>query len=753
MTSLFFQISGIFYILLVSIVYFSKKKLNTLENIVYKSILLFTFITLIVDMVSVYMGIKFATHPLTLLFCKLYLVCILSWMMLFTYYMFVISSRKNVGHISIDKNENISYFKKFASIFAIINVIVSSIILLLPLNLYSDGILMYTYGPSATISYVCAGACVLIWIATIIYNRKNIKNKKYWPPVVFIVLAVIAMLIQMNYPDILLVTSVTAYIAIFTFFTIENPDMKLIEELNLAKEQAEKANRAKTDFLSNMSHEIRTPLNAIVGFSQALAEEDISNEAREEVKDIIMSSNNLLEIVNGILDISKIEANKLEIVNTEYDTKKLMKDVVSLTKARLASRPLDFKVDIDPSMPPVLYGDYVRIKQILINILTNAVKYTKEGYIAFSVNTVVTGDVCRLIMSVEDSGIGIKPEDVDKLFTKFQRFELEKNATTEGTGLGLAITKSLVELMNGKIVVQSKYGEGSKFTVSIDQRIIPKTVEEIETTEDVNTNPFNASGQKILVVDDNNINLKVANRLLKDYAADVVLISSGQECINRILDGEHYDLILMDDMMPHMTGSETLKNLKNIFGFKIPVVALTANAISGMKERYLSLGFDDYLAKPINKDHLYKVLRKYLTENTNPLAINTVKETVSETPDNTHNREYLESMGVDVNHGLELLGDMEMYDMTIAEFYKEFPDKIKKIEEFKNANDMPNYAILVHAMKSDSKYLGFMDLADIAYKHEMASKENNISFVNENYEQLKREALKIYNITKEYIGE
>ena len=738
-SNLYFQYISFIYLILLGCVFFHKKRADNIETKIYSKIIVNGFFCEIFDIASTYAAYVGINSVILIILCKVYLF----FLIFFGYYM-------GIYLIKISKIDNQKLIER---IYRAVMLVFLLLVSVLPLYSYSNGNEIYTYGLSATSVYVYIGLCILFYIFVILKTRKHIDMKKVIPFYSFIACIIIIATLQFFNPALLVVTAGIVFVTFVMYFTIENPDMKLIEELNLAKEQAEKANRAKTDFLSNMSHEIRTPLNAIVGFSQALAEEDISNEAREEVKDIIMSSNNLLEIVNGILDISKIEANKLEIVNTEYDTKKLMKDVVSLTKARLASRPLDFKVDIDPSMPPVLYGDYVRIKQILINILTNAVKYTKEGYIAFSVNTVVTGDVCRLIMSVEDSGIGIKPEDVDKLFTKFQRFELEKNATTEGTGLGLAITKSLVELMNGKIVVQSKYGEGSKFTVSIDQRIIPKTVEEIETTEDVNTNPFNASGQKILVVDDNNINLKVANRLLKDYAADVVLISSGQECINRILDGEHYDLILMDDMMPHMTGSETLKNLKNIFGFKIPVVALTANAISGMKERYLSLGFDDYLAKPINKDHLYKVLRKYLTENTNPLSVHTVKETVPEIPDNTHNREYLESMGVDVNHGLELLGDMEMYDMTIAEFYKEFPDKIKKIEEFKNANDMPNYAILVHAMKSDSKYLGFMDLADIAYKHEMASKENNVSFVNENYEQLKREALKIYNITKEYIGE
>ena len=308
--------------------------------------------------------------------------------------------------------------------------------------------------------------------------------------------------------------------------------------------------------------------------------------------------------------------------------------------------------------------------------------------------------------------------------------------------------------MNGKIVVQSKYGEGSKFTVSIDQRIIPKTSEELENIDTIDSAPFNASGSKILVVDDNNVNLKVANRLLKDYHANVTLVSSGQECLNKILDGEEYDLILLDDMMPRMTGTETLKNLKNIIGFSIPVVALTANAISGMRERYLALGFDDYLAKPINKDQLYAVLRKYLVESDGvilPQEDNTSKMQIVNV--NNHTREFLESNGVDVERGLELLGDMGMYDTTMEDFYQEIDTKLEKINMYKEQRDMPNYAILVHSLKSDSKYLGFMKLAELAYNHEMASKENNQAFVDENYNELMDEAMRIYNVVKKYVGE
>ena len=262
---------------------------------------------------------------------------------------------------------------------------------------------------------------------------------------------------------------------------MENPDARLIEKLNEARDGAETANQAKTDFLSSMSHEIRTPLNAIVGFGQALAKEDISGTAKEEVQDILMASNTLLDIVNGILDISKIEANKIEIVNNEYSTKKMVNEITSLINARIGSKPIDFKILIDENLPPMLYGDNMRVKQVIINLLTNAVKYTQEGRILFQIkaeNDTAT-DTSKLTISVQDTGMGMTEEDLQQLFTKFQRFDMGKNQNVEGTGLGMAITKSLVELMDGEIQVKSTYGEGSTFIIILNQKIIHKDVEEI----------------------------------------------------------------------------------------------------------------------------------------------------------------------------------------------------------------------------------------------------------------------------------
>lgn len=601
-SNLYFQYLSLFYIILLGLIYFLKKRIKNKETKIYSYLIITAFIGDILDIITTYLAYvdinNYFLNPL----CKLYLVYLLVWMYLIGVYVFYISHNKQM-------------VKKALKVYNILNIIIALIVMIIPLYNFSQDGIIYTYGPGANLLYALSAFNVILYLVILFVNYKKINIKKYYPVFAFIILIVFSALIQKYNPQVLLVTSASIFVTFLMYFTIENPDLKLIEQLNIARDQAERANNAKSEFLSNMSHEIRTPLNAIVGFSQALEEENLPPEAKEEVNDIIMASQSLLEIVNGILDISKIEANKLEIVNSEYDFNKVLDELVALTRARLGDKQLQFKTSFDPSIPTVLYGDHTRLKQIILNLLTNAVKYTKEGYIKFKVDSVISGEVCRLIVSVEDSGIGIKEENQSKLFSKFERFDLEKNITIEGTGLGLAITKKLVDLMNGKIVVQSIYGKGSRFTVAIDQKIVKTptiTIRDQNKEKDVAI--FDVSGKKVLVVDDNKLNLKVAARLLQEYKVIIETIDNGFECIDKIKNGEVYDLILMDDMMPKMTGTETLQKLKELENYNIPTIALTANAISGMREKYVNAGFDDYLSKPIDKLELNRVINDFLNK-------------------------------------------------------------------------------------------------------------------------------------------
>jgi hypothetical protein len=601
-------IISLVYLLLIAFLFFSKEKIKTTENNVYTALLITTILGIILDIAGIFAHLSLPESSIVRwLIVKFYMLYLLTFTYLITIYIVCIGKHFEKENLNIFKNKTVRTISVFFLLAAVLNFI-------LPFTYYKEGNIVYIYGPNCIFLYAIAAVCIIGWIIYILRKRKDIEKKKILPIISFSLFCIPVVLIQLSHPEMLLVTSLTAFVVVFMYHTIENPDLKLINELNLAKDQAEKANNAKSEFLSSMSHEIRTPLNAIVGFSQALAEEEISNEAKEEVNDIIMASENLLEIVNGILDISKIEANKLEIVNTEYEPAKILEELVALSKARLGEKPIEFRTSFDPLLPKTLFGDYMRIKQITLNLLTNAIKYTKTGYIEFRVSCIQKENVCRLIISVEDSGIGIQKEKIDKLFTKFERFDIEKNITIEGTGLGLAITKKLVELMNGKIVVQSIYGQGSKFTVALDQQIVltpTVSTSEVLPKED----PIDLSllvNKKVLIVDDNKINLKVASRLLKDYNIKTEEVDSGFECINRILQKEEYDLILLDDMMPKMSGVETLKKLKEISDFHTPTIALTANAISGMKEKYLKEGFDDYLSKPIDRKELNRVIRKFL---------------------------------------------------------------------------------------------------------------------------------------------
>ena len=593
----FLYISGL------SILYFSKARIKNNENRIYKVLLILNMIGLILqfgcDFVSTYnKSLPFFACDIVL---RSFLIYFLLWINFLALYLI---------EIAVNNKKNV--FKVLA-ISVLLEII---IVLILPYNLYTnfEAKIYYSYGKAVNFVYLISALLCSIMFIILIVKRKIIKSKKSWPIYIFLLFGMLAALIQKIHPEMVIITAMESFICFLMYFTIENPDIKVMEQLNIAKDIADKANNAKTEFLSSMSHEVRTPLNAIMGFSESLKEENLSEKAQEEVNDIISASNSLLEIVNGILDISKIEANKLEIVDNEYDIYKMINDLKNLTKARIGAKDVELKVNIDKTLPQVLYGDEIRLKQIILNLLTNAAKYTDKGQIEFNINCVFNQDICRLIISVKDTGRGIKEENINKLFTKFERLD-EKNTTIEGTGLGLAITKKLVDLMQGKIVVQSKVNVGSNFMVSIDQKIVANPTLKIEKEPIIQeeiTN--NYKDKKILIVDDNLLNLKVAVRLLEPYEMNIEEVDNGDDAINKVKQNLNYDLILLDDMMPHKSGGETLEELKQIPNFNIPVVVLTANAIEGMKEKYLEMGFDDYLAKPIIKDELKRVLQKYLNK-------------------------------------------------------------------------------------------------------------------------------------------
>lgn len=601
------------YSVLVGTIYFLKPHIKSDENKIYNRLFKINLVNLVLELLCCYFVLN---HEVSLLYesiatvvSRLFLLSMSAWIAFFTFYIYVISFSRNKKYKKVyDKKVN-----RAAVIFMIVYIFVAFFEIFLPLSYWNTGGYVYSYGPATNILLYVGVLSILFDIYCILKNIEVIKTKKYIPLVALVLLMCFAAIIRTINPGLIIIDSCFAFITVLMYFTIENPDVKMVEQLNMAKDQAEKANKAKTDFLSSMSHEIRTPLNAIVGFSKSLSDNaKLPAKAKSDVKDILIASDNLLEIVNGVLDISKIEANRIEIIDKEYDTSRMFKELSKLTKVKIGEKPIKLKTEIDESIPDVLYGDHVRVKQVILNVLTNAAKYTDKGTIDFKVHSVKKGNVCRLIISVEDTGHGIKKENIDKLFNKFERLEEDRNTTIEGTGLGLAITKKLLELMNGKIVVQSEYGKGSKFTISIDQAIVKKSSANLQNKDKSKVDKGALKGKKVLIVDDNQLNIKVATRLLEPYELKIESLLSGLECIDLLKEKSDFDLILLDDMMPKQSGTETLKIIKKDKLFDGPIVMLTANALTGMRDKYIESGFDDYLAKPIEQDELDRVLKKYL---------------------------------------------------------------------------------------------------------------------------------------------
>ena len=734
------------YSIFLNILYFSKKHIKTYETKMFSIMMVSNLIGIILEFSCIFSLYYLGTdNLLVIIINKLFLLYLLTFAILFSIYAAYITL--------IDKNEKDMSDKhnRIRMVAFISEIIMGLLVIVLPIDLYSKGWVMYSSGPSANVVYFASAICTFLCVIMMLFKFKNIKRRKSLVLFAYIIGCGTIALIQQNNPALTLATSMETFLIFLMFNTIENPDVKMIEQLNSAKDNADKANQAKTEFLSSMSHEIRTPLNAIVGFSDEIINANTIEEAKENAKDVVNASKTLLELVNSILDISKIEAGKLEIVNSPYNARKIFEELAKLITPKMKEKGLDFNYNIAPDLPEILYGDHANIKKIITNLLSNACKYTSKGFVNYDVSCYNVNGICKLIISVEDSGRGIKKENVDKLFTKFQRLDEDRNTTIEGTGLGLAITKNLVELMGGKIIVHTVYGEGSKFTVTIDQRI--EEVKLVETEKIPNAS-LDLSNTKILLVDDNELNIKVATKLLQRYqATNIISFNNGFDCIEDIKQGSKYDIILLDDMMPKLSGVETLHKLQELSNFDIPVVALTANAITGMREKYLKEGFANYIAKPIDKEDLVNVLNSVLVnsnlEKTEVLEIFEYDEKVEEEPLST--KEYLTQNGVDIDKALELLGDMDMYNTTLNDFSSEVEEKWSRITSAKENKDMENYAIDVHSLKSDCKYLGFTKLAELSYQHELKSKENDIEYVINNFNSLEEEYKRVRRIVTKYL--
>ena len=620
--NIMFSYAAVGYMLLIFSVYFTKSIFKTARTKYFKILLFLTILFIVSEFPPVLLLFDFdysGTSTLVEIFWRIHWIIGISWFATFFTYCFIMiknvdDSKSVIGVITSDL-----FFKISAGVFFVFTLFYVFILNYKGLNKNSMEFL-----PGKTAIYVAIFAfsmffLILIMMLTKKYSQNTSKNEKYAIIITLLILSgtfILQLCIQH-------VSFIPLGLVLFTYslyFNLENPDLTIMNEISSAQGDIEKSNQTKTDFLSNMTYEIKVPMNLISSLCNELVNMSVFDEkiVREDIEQIQQSGNNLLDIINNVLDISKIESGKDTLQEREYSINDLLSNIVNIAKSKIGAKPVKLDIVIDQNISSVLYGDSAKLYQSLINIMGNAVKYTEVGKITFTLTSTKGSGFEKLLFKISDTGTGIKEEDQSKLFSKFTRLNNAVENEIEGSGLGLVITKEYIESMGGRIWYETQYRVGTTFYIEVTQKVIDPTTlaasAAVVKTE-VSTEKLDCSKYTALIVDDNNLNIKVAKRLLEGYKFNIESVNAGKDCVYKIKEGQHYDVIFMDHMMPEMDGIETLHVLKKLDGYTLPpIIALTANAIAGMKEMYLQEGFDDYLSKPINTNELDRVINKFFNK-------------------------------------------------------------------------------------------------------------------------------------------
>ena len=588
-TTIFLTIISFFYSVLLMIAYFSKDKIKTLENKVYSKLIIINFIGIILELFcTIFAGYAKDYLVFYTILNKLFLVELTIWCSVFSVYVFLISSKK-------EKNELKSYLKKVSIFHIVIDVITMFLIFVLPVqfNINDLGYVMYSYGPSVNIVFISSTLYIILMFTCLIRNFKNIKNKKYLPIYVYMVIGVLVGIVQKLHPEILAFTSMEAFITVIMYFTIENPDKKLLEEIHMSKKIADAANEDKSMLIYNMMNEVKSIASDINKSSEVILNSNNLEENRFFAREIISSNNKLYSMANNIYNIDVIDDINVKTVKNKYNIKLLLKEVISKNKELFEDKDISFRFNIDSNLPNTLYGDSINLKNVLNTIIGNSYKYTDKGYVELSVNAIFKKDIVRLIIKIEDSGIGIKAEDLDKC--------LNKNTKDQNSLYG---ARKTINIMGGNLLISSEYNKGTIVTIILDQKIYT------DSNKDNYDNYVN--NKKILIIDDNNSSIKLISKILDKHNILYDSSNLGKEALDRIRKGDKYDLILLDEDMPYMNGISVMNKLNKIKGFDTKVILLTKNSNIIYDDIYKDSGFSDYIIKPINKDDLMNKINKYL---------------------------------------------------------------------------------------------------------------------------------------------